>query len=204
MSRLLGRLPAELRLAALAAAGLAVSLLLPWYAKHYVPAGAREFVADDVSAFGVFSWVEAALLLVAAGVLVLVWARREGRAFHLPGGDGAAITAAGLWGIVLLTWRVFDRPAVEGAGATVGLQWGMLGALAAAGALVAAGARVRAAVRPEPPNPMETLEWEPAPRRPERPPGSRAAPREHTAVTEALSERPGWEGEPPGAAAPPH
>lgn len=148
MRERLGRLPAPLRLGAGAAVALVLSLLLPWYGKHFLPAGAREFVTDDLSAFGVFSWVEAAILLVAAGVLVLVWARSEGHAFELPGGDAAALTAAGAWAILLLVWRVFDRPAVPGPGATVGLEWGMLVALAAAGALVAIGVRSRPAGDP--------------------------------------------------------
>lgn len=148
MRERLGRLPAPLRLAAIAAASLVVSLLLPWYGKSYLPAGAREFATDDLSAFGVFSWVEAAILLVAAAVLVLVWARSERRAFALPGGDGPAITAAGAWAVLLLAWRVFDRPDVEGPGATVGLQWGMLVALVAAGALVYAGVRAGLKSRP--------------------------------------------------------
>jgi hypothetical protein len=141
-------------MAAAAAAALALSLLLPWYQKSYVPSGSREFVQTNLSAFGVFSFVEAAVLLVAAGVLYLIWARSDARAFHLPGGDGVVISAAGGWAVLLLVWRLFDKPNVDEPGATVGIQWGMFGALLAAGALVAAGARVRAAHRPEPPNPV--------------------------------------------------
>ena len=63
-------------------------------------------------AFGAFSFVEAAVLLVAVGVLVLLFARAEGRAFHLPGGDGAVVMAAGVWVALLLVWRLFDRPDV--------------------------------------------------------------------------------------------
>jgi hypothetical protein len=47
------------------------------------------------SAFGVYSFVEAAIFLVACAVLVLLFARGERRAFHLPGGDGTVIMAAG-------------------------------------------------------------------------------------------------------------
>ena len=46
------------------------------------------------------------VLALAAGVLVLLFRRAEGRAFHLPGGDGAVITAAGLWACVLVIWRM--------------------------------------------------------------------------------------------------
>ena len=51
------------------------------------------------------------------------------RRFHLPGGDGVAITLAGGWAVLLLVWRLFDKPDIQGAGATMGIQWGIFGAL---------------------------------------------------------------------------
>ena len=126
-----------------------------------------------MSAFGVFSFVEAAVLLVAAGVLFLVWARSEKKGFHLPGGDGTAIALAGGWALLLLVWRLFDKPDVtRRRAATIGIQWGMFAALLAAGALLAMGLRVRAVHRPEPPNPVAD---EPAP--PPRCPAPAAPPR---------------------------
>jgi hypothetical protein len=189
----------ELRLAAGAAAGLGFTLILPWYEKSFFATTGSGTVAvtDSLSAFQVFSFVEAAVLLVAAGVLYLIWARAQRKGFHLPGGDGTVIMAAGAWALLLLVWRLFDKPDVDDPGATVGVQWGMFAALLAAGLLTATGARVRAAHRPEPPNPMaDDAGWERPPPR-ERSPERR--PREGTAVTEVLRERPGWEGEPPEA-----
>jgi hypothetical protein len=188
----LRELPPELRNAGIAAAALALSLLLPWYQQSYVPEGSREFVQRNVSAFGVFSFIEAAVLLVAAGVLFLLWARSEKKGFHLPGGDGTAIALAGGWALLLLVWRLFDKPDAPDETSSYGIQWGMFAALAAAGALLAAGLRVRAAHRPEPPNPAAA---EVEPQRP-RPPRRRADP---AAVTEVLGERPDWSGEPPEA-----
>jgi hypothetical protein len=194
-------LPPELRNAGLAAAALALTLFLPWYTQSYVPEGSREFVKRSVSAFGVFSFVEAAVLLVAAAVLFLIWARSEGRAFHLPGGDGTAIMAAGGWAALLIVWRLFDKPNAPDPSTDYGLQWGIAAALAAAAALTAAGARVRAVHRPEPPNPIAEEE-------PERPPHTPRPPRrrtESTAVTEVLGESPDWSGdvpEPPRRARP--
>jgi hypothetical protein len=183
----------EMRMAAFAAGALAVSLTLPWYQKSYVPEGQREFVQSNVSAFGVFTFVEAAVLLVAFAVLFLVWARSQGKAFHLPGGDGAAITLAGGWAVLLLVWRLFDKPNASGDATTVGIQWGIFGALLAAGWLVVAGARVRAAHRPEPPNPKaEEVDWV-APPRPPREPRPNRRPREGT--SDVFRERPAWEGE---------
>ena len=183
-------LPRELQQAAGAAAGLAITLLLPWYSAVFAGTELRSF---NRSAFGEFSFVEASVLLVAAGVLYLVWARSQRKGFHLPGGDGTVIMAAGAWAALLIIWRLFDTP--ESEGAEFGLQWGIFVALAVAGVLSAAGARVRAAHRPEPPNPAaDDAGWE-RPERAERHPDRR--PREATAVTEVLRERPGWDGEPP-------
>lgn len=184
-------LPAEMQQAAGAAGALGLTLFLPWYS--------AVFRGDDRSfnrsAFGEFSFVEAAVLLVAAGVLYLVWARSQRKAFHLPGGDGTVIMVAGGWAALLIVWRLFDTP--ESDTAEFGLQWGIFVALFAAGALAVAGTRVRGAHRPEPPNPAaEDDEWVRPPRR-ERRPSRRPQP--PTAVTEAFREPPGWEGEPPEA-----
>jgi hypothetical protein len=199
LQKKVAKLPPEHRMAAVAALVLVLSMGLPWYRKSSIPEGKSEFVTVSLSAFGVFTFVEAAILLVAAGVLFLLWARMEGKGFHLPGGDGLVIMLAGGWAALLLVWRVFDRPSDNGPSTEVGIQWGFIVALAAAGALVAAGARVRAAHRPEPPNPAEDLDWEAAAPRPRRRAGDRREPRDATAVTEALRDRPGWDGEPPEA-----
>ena len=188
----------ELRLAGAAAAALLFTMILPWYEKSYFATTGRTVrpVSDNLSALQVFSFVEAAVLLVAAGVLYLIWARSQNKAFHLPGGDGTVIMAAGGWAVLLLVWRLFDKPSVSDPGATVGIQWGMFAALLAAGVLAATGARVRAAHRPEPPNPAaDDVGWE-RPARPARPPRERR-PSESAAVTDVLGDRPGWEGEPP-------
>ena len=144
-------LDSDQRFAGAAALVLLITMFLPWYEKNTVPRGADEFVSDTVSAFGTVSFVEAAIFLVSAGVLLLVLARGERRPFHLPGGDGTVIFAAGLWAALLIFYRVFDRPDVSGQGGTVGIQWGFFIAFVAAGALAFAGQRIRIAGRPEPP-----------------------------------------------------
>ena len=137
------------------AAGASIALLLamflPWYEKSVVVPGSRSFANDSISAFGAVSFVEAAIFLVSAGVLVLLLARADERPFHLPGGDGTVIFAAGIWATLLIFYRVFDRPDISGEGGTVGIQWGFFVAFVAAGALAVAGQRIRAAGRPEPP-----------------------------------------------------
>ncbi len=188
---MLARLAPEQKQAGAAAIGLAIALFLPWYGKNVAMGG--RIASGNLNAFAVVSFVEAAIMLVAAGVLGLLYARARERPFHLPGGDGTVIMAAGAWAAFLLVWRLFDKPDVEGAGATVGIQWGWFVAVVMAGLLAAAGARLRAANRPEPPNPAAELDWE----QPVRPPRSRDRPADHAAVTQVLQERPAWEGEPP-------
>ncbi len=129
------------RLAGVAAIALLASMFLPWYEKNTVR-GSR-FIGDSVSAFGTLSFVEAAIFLISAGVLVLLFTRAEGRAYELPGGDGTVILAGGAWAALLLFWRVFDRPHVGGEASTVGIQWGFFVAFLAAGGLAAAGWRLR-------------------------------------------------------------
>ena len=143
-----------------ASLGLFLTLFLPWYQLTLI-ASARtklESASVSVTGWGAFSFVEAAVLLVAAGVLILVFQRAEGRAFHLPGGDGGVITAAGLWTCLLIVWRIFDKQGAttNGPAATSsGVEWGIFFALAAAAFLAYSGSRIRVAHRPEPPLPGE-------------------------------------------------
>jgi hypothetical protein len=199
----LRKLPPEMRMAGFAALALFVTMFLPWYEKQFFDVKENHFVSANVSAIQVFTFVEAAVLLVALAVMFLVYARAQKKGFHLPGGDGVAITIAGAWAELLLVWRLFDKPDVNERAATVGIQWGLFAAMLAAGVLIAAGARVRAAHRPEPPNPAEDLEWERPARARRRAADRERAPRDPTAVTQVLGDRPSWEGEvrePPGRA----
>ena len=49
---------------------------------------AKSFVSDTISAFGAVSFVEAAIFLVAAGVVVLVLTRAEGARITCPAAMG--------------------------------------------------------------------------------------------------------------------
>ncbi|HEV2062510.1 MAG TPA: hypothetical protein VGR12_06620, partial [Solirubrobacteraceae bacterium] len=135
------------RLAGFAALALLATLFLPWYQATVVEPGPKT-TTPTFSAFGVFSFVEAAVFLVAISVFVLLFARGERRGFHLPGGDGTVIFAAGIWSAILLLWRVFDRPDIERA-ASDGITWGLFFAFLAAGALAASGWNIRSRNRPE-------------------------------------------------------
>ncbi len=191
-----GTLDRDRRLAAVAAVALFATMFLPWYQQNAVVSARKvaPLVSSNLNAFGVFSFVEAAVLLVAVAVLFLLYARAQGRKFQLPGGDGAVVLAAGLWTALLLILRLFDKPGItqHGVAANVGIQWGIFFALAAAGLLAYAGSRMRAGQRPEPPllrrdrprrdmSPREPSPYEP-PREPPDPGPVRPPEQEPTIV----------------------
>ncbi|MFL5895351.1 MAG: hypothetical protein ACJ76Z_09565 [Thermoleophilaceae bacterium] len=97
-----------------------------------------------VSTFGNFSFVEAAEILTALGVLLLLKRRADGYEFHLPFGDGTVIAAAGIWCGLLIVIRLFDRPLGQN-----------LLALACAALILSSGVRERAK------RPMDDLPTEP-------------------------------------------
>jgi hypothetical protein len=153
-------LPGERRLAGAAAVGLFVSLFLPWYQETVIARGVSSLrsLSDSLTGWGAFSFVEAAVLLLAAGVLLLLFVRAEGQPFHVPGGDGTVITAAGAWACVLIVWRMFDKEGTTGHGlysTSAGIEWGIFVALAVAAVLTYAGTRIRLAHESEPPLPGE-------------------------------------------------
>ena len=75
-------LSSEQRLPAIAALALLLSLLLPWYreSQTLVVKGQPARLVNSLNAFEVYSFVEAAIFVVAVGVLVLLWTRAERRA----------------------------------------------------------------------------------------------------------------------------
>jgi hypothetical protein len=163
MARIVGAwrgLPSERRLAAIGAVGLFITLFLPWYSQTGFAASTKarnlQPIYETLTGWGAFSFVEAAVLLIAIGVLALLFHRAEGRAFHLPGGDGWVITAAGLWAAFLIVWRMFDKQSAVRRGQyvfTTGIEWGIFVALLVAAFLAYAGTRIRSAHQPEPPLP---------------------------------------------------
>lgn len=145
----------EQHLAALAAIGLFISMFLPWYSKanNFVEHGAIKGTQTSLSAFQAFSFVEAAVLLVSAGVLSMLFARGEGRDFQLPGGDGLIVTLAGGWAALLIFYRLLDKPGLQASQritATVGVEWGIFIALLLALGLLYAGQRMRTEARHPP------------------------------------------------------
>jgi len=91
-----------------------------------------------ISTFGPFSWVEAALILLAVALLALLKRRADGEAFHLPFGDGSVIAGAGAWAALLILTRIGARPLGQ-----------TLLALACAALILLAGLRERAKRPPD-------------------------------------------------------
>src|SRR5437764_13825650 len=155
MTRLLDAwraLERERRLVAAAALGLFLSMFLPWYSKSVTAqvSGKLQHAQSSLNAFEAFSWVEAAVLLVSAGVLAMLFARAERRHFRLPGGDGFIVIVAGAWAAVLIFYRLLDKPGLTGnekLTADVGVKWGIFIALLVALGLLYAGTHLRASER---------------------------------------------------------
>jgi hypothetical protein len=158
LRRAFGVLAPEQRLAGACAAGLFVTMFLPWYTRETtaVVSGRLQTVQSTLMAWKAFSFVEAAILLVAVGVLALLFARGERKAFHLPGGDGLVVAAAGAWVALLVFYRLIDNKT----GATsefqkvdYGVSWGIFVTLLCGIALAYTGQRLRQAHVAEPPLP---------------------------------------------------
>lgn len=142
---------AEQRLAAIAAAGLILSMFLPWYTRTatVVTKSGAQNTQESLIAFESWGFVEASILLVALAVLALIAARGERRAFHLPFGDGIVILAAGVWVMFLVFYRQVDHPD-GGPQVTIGVSWGIFVAFLLGALMAWAGWRMHAHRRPEP------------------------------------------------------
>jgi hypothetical protein len=127
----------EQRLAAIAAAGIIVSMFTPWW---------RDPVLKLSSwAVNRFTFEELAIVLVAASVLLLLYRRAQHRVFHLPLSDGTLAAAAGIWCCVLVLARALDPP-TRTVGARVldyDVRWGILLCLASGALLAYAGVQGR-------------------------------------------------------------
>jgi hypothetical protein len=128
------------RFAAGAATALLLTMVLPWYDKAVVTRG-KPIESSTIIGLAALSFVEAAIFLVAAGVLWLLLARAAGGTFQLPFDDGRIVFVAGLWADALLFYRVLDHPA------DVGIQWGLFVAFLVALGLAFTGQRMHAVAR---------------------------------------------------------
>lgn len=164
-------LAGEQRLTTLAAVVLLLTLFLPWYDTSV--ARDDRFIHESYNGFGSADFTLASVVLVALGVLVLLWARGEERGFHLPFGDGIVVMIAGGWACLLIFFRVVVHPDLGESGARVGIQWGVFIAFLASAFLIYCGYRIHHANRAEPPLPDDvtgpTIAVDPPPAPPARP-----------------------------------
>ena len=147
------------RIATLAALAVLATMFLPWYQRDTTAFvdGRPVSASQDLNAFEVFTFVEAATLLVIAALLALLFARAEQRDFHLPARDGTLVCAAGAWICLLIFYRQLDQPeplAGAQASASVGVNWGIFLAFLAAIVLGAVGFRMRVAEQGQHPPPV--------------------------------------------------
>lgn len=181
----------EHRRAVMAAAALFLTLFFPWYQETVV--SARHAASASVSGWGAFSFVEFVVLVVAAGVLVLLFRRGEGHGAASPARDGITIAVAGTFTGALVIWRIFDRQTVHvtGPGAAIsGVEWGIFLALAASAFLAYAGNRIRLSAARVDEQPTGSFEPVSAP--PRQAPARRARRRRYVAadqLTIPLEER---------------
>jgi hypothetical protein len=155
LARAWRNLEAEQRRVVLASVVLLLTMFLPWYSRSTYAKGAKSLQTahENVSAITTFTFVEAAIFLVAVGVTLLILARGEQRAFHLPGGDGTIITGAGAWATFLVFYRFVDQPSGAKSDNILydyGLHWGIFFGLLAALFLAFAGNALRTAHVVEP------------------------------------------------------
>lgn len=125
-------------------------MLAPWFQVTGETTAGR-IVSYTLTGFGSFGWVETALLLVCGGIVWMLFARGENRAFHLPGGDGSIVTFGGIWCLGLLVWRILFNKPHPTLGTETGIDWGVMAALAAATLMLGAGLRLKAEHLAEPP-----------------------------------------------------
>jgi hypothetical protein len=176
--RVFATLDRDQRLTAVAALVLLLTLFLPWYDTSV--AQDDRFIHESYNGFGSADFTLASVVLVAIGVLGLLWTRGEERGFHLPFGDGIVIMAAGGWACLLIFFRVVVHPDLGGSGARVGIQWGVFIAFLAAAFLIYCGFRIHTSRLAEPPLPKDV---QPPARRPRTP---APAPMEETGPTIAV------------------
>jgi hypothetical protein len=126
------------RLAAMGAAAIFASLLLPWY-------GAP--IASDLvqTGFGAFNFSTAAMLLTAGSALFLLLEVGRGYRPPRPLTVGGLLIAAGVWAGLLVMYQMADRPVFDSVGiqGDYGLRYGIFVAFAGAAVITLAGAQRR-------------------------------------------------------------
>ena len=138
------------RIAVIGAGVMVASLLLPWYESPI----SNDLVRTGVDAFG---WAEAALVLIALATAFLALQGGGGYVPPRPLREWGLFVAAGSWAVVIVLYRIADRPRFTLAGhdQPYDLHYAIFVALAGAVMIVTAGLRMRPrerAKRPQAPD----------------------------------------------------
>jgi hypothetical protein len=138
------------RLAVIGAGVMVGSLLLPWYESPV----SNDLVFTGIGAFG---WAEGALVLIAGATTFLALQGGGGYVPPRPLREWGLFVAAGSWAVVIVVYRMIDRPKFTLAGhdQPYDLHYAIFVALAGAALIVAAGLRMRPrerAKRPQAPD----------------------------------------------------
>ena len=126
------------RIAVIGAAVMVGSLVLPWYQSPI----SSDLVLTGVGAFG---WAEGALVLVAAASVFLALKCGGGYVPPRPLREWALFVLAGSWSVLIVLYRIADRPRFTLAGhdEPYDLHYAIFVALAGAALIVVAGLRMR-------------------------------------------------------------
>ncbi len=133
----IAKLDTEQRLASVAAIGMVASMFGPWWQQPSGPKLTNSGISH-------VSFIELAIVLVSASVLLLLYRRAEAREFHMPLADGTLAGLAGAWCIFLIVFRLFNPPLVVSQ-SDIGYDphWGVFVTLGFAVLLLVAGVRGR-------------------------------------------------------------
>lgn len=147
----------ERRAAAIAAGVLWLTLFLPWYQASVVSRNPKTRssspIGESLSGWAAFSGVQALILILSLGTILLLFLRAEGRLTFSTANDGWAVTVAGALSVFLVVLGLFNAPSPATRSQYVlstGLEWGIFLALLAAIGMTWAGGRMRRSLEEDP------------------------------------------------------
>ena len=124
------------RLAAIGALLVPGSMLFPWYGIQFGPGLSQ-------TGFDSFGLGELALVLTAGAALILIARSGAGYRPPRPLSEGALLTLAGAWALLLILYLIIDRPNEISGHTHIHLRYGIFVATGGAVAMIVGGLRLR-------------------------------------------------------------
>jgi hypothetical protein len=124
------------RLAAIGALLVPGSMLFPWYGIQFGPGLSQ-------TGFDSFGLGELALVLTAGAALILIARSGAGYRPPRPLSEGALLTLAGAWAVLLILYLIIDRPNEISGHTHIHLRYGIFVAMGGAVAMIVGGLRLR-------------------------------------------------------------